>query len=268
MGIITLLTDFGTEDPYVAIMKGVILRIHPEACIVDISHSISPQDLLQAALTLEFAWPYFPEGSVHSVVVDPGVGSRRSVVALQVGGSKFLAPDNGVLTPVLGAGVDSVHRLENADLFLQPTSRTFHGRDIFAPVAARIAAGLPLAELGPAMPPASLQRIEMPRMSFDSEGNPTGQVIAVDHFGNLVTNLQWSQIRNQIPELSEKTLKFSIASHTICNLVNTYADVEPGELLVLVGSRGFLEISVCRGNASQALGVGVGAPVRMIKPPN
>lgn len=263
MGIITLLTDFGTEDPYAAIMKGVILRIHPEARIVDIGHAIAAQDVLQAALTLEFAWPYFPEGTVHTVVVDPGVGSRRAIVALQAGGSKFLAPDNGVLTPVLETGAESAHRVENRDLFLQPVSRTFHGRDIFAPVAARLAAGLSFDELGPSIPPATLQRLSIPKMTFDAEGNPIGQIISIDHFGNLVTNLRWSRIRNQIPDISEKTLKFQVGSHKIDNLASTYADVEPGELLILVGSRGYLEISVCRGSARRTLQADIGTPVRV-----
>jgi len=264
MGIITLLTDFGTEDPYVGIMKGVILRIHSAAVIVDISHGIAPQNVLQAALCLEFAWRYFPEGTVHTVVVDPGVGSDRAIVALQTGSSIFLAPDNGVLTPILDTGLTaSAHRVENRNLFLNPPSRTFHGRDIFAPVAARIGTGLALAKVGPAVPPATLQRLAIPAVTFDADGNPTGQVIAVDRFGNLVTNLRESQILHQIPQDAEKTLKFTIASHTIYGLASTYADTEPGELLALVGSRGSVEISVCRGNAHRVLGVGVGEPVRV-----
>jgi len=264
MSVITLLTDFGTVDPYVGIMKGVILRFHPDAVVVDISHGIAPQNVLQAAVCLEFAWRYFPDGTVHTVVVDPGVGSDRAVVAVQVGDHRFLAPDNGVLTPILThAAPPTAHRVENSELFLNPPSRTFHGRDIFAPVAARIATGLPAAALGPAIPVESLQRLPMPDVHFDAQGNLVGRVIAVDHFGNLITNLRASQIRNQIGEHKEKTLKFHVSSHKIQGLASTYADVEPGELLVLEGSRGNLEISVRNGNAHQILGVGTGEPVRI-----
>ena len=258
---VTLLTDFGTADGYVAAMKGVIAAIAPGALIDDASHDVPPGDVAAAAWSLWRYWRLYPAGTVHLVVVDPGVGSARRALAAEADGRLFVAPDNGVLTRVLAeAGSAAVVAVEAAELFRTPVSPTFHGRDIFAPVAAelarRAAAGAPyrraLADLGPAI--ADPVRLPLPQPQRDG-GRVAGEVVHVDRFGNLITNIpgEW---------LAEGA-RVRVEGGPDAPLVRTYADASPGALLALVGSAGLLELSVRDGSAAERLGAGRGTAVRV-----
>lgn len=252
MPVITLLTDFGTHDAYVAIMKGVILKINPRATIVDITHWIDSQDLRRTAYAIAGSYRYFPAGTVHIVVVDPGVGSRRAVVALRLEGQVFLAPDNGVLSHFLEKkSIEKIVRVENPDYFLKPVSRTFHGRDIFAPVGAHLSLGLPLDRLGAPIESDALVRLDLAQPRLEKDGRLSGTVIDIDRFGNLITNIDWPFVKHHYPAADQGSLRFAIGQHNLNCLSPTYDSVKPGTPLVLIGSRGFFEISVNRGNAAR-----------------
>lgn len=264
MTIVTLLTDFGLEDAYVGIVKGVILTGNPTATIVDVSHSIAPGDVTRAAYLLETSYRYFPAGSVHVVVVDPGVGSDRGIVAVETNGHLFLAPDNGVLTGVLpeggaGRGVS----VENTRYFLSPLSGTFHGRDIFAPVAAQLSKDLDLKALGPPIDCGKLVRLgRRAPVSADAHGI-LGTVVAADRFGNLITNIRKQDLSGICSDAGACELKVQISGRTIHGLSDTYASVAPGEPLAVMGSTGRLEISINGGNAREVFGAGPGEEVRV-----
>ena len=197
MPVITLLTDFGVDDEYVGSMKGVVLSIAPEVTLVDISHHIDPQDIVQAAYLIASTYGYFPKNTVHLVVVDPGVGSDRSIIAVRTETQYFVAPDNGVLTFILEKErLTQAVRIENAAYFLQPVSTTFHGRDIFAPVGAHIARGVRLNELGPVEDSRNLLRIPIQRPHVTPAGELVGQVVWSDRFGNLITNIDSNTLIN------------------------------------------------------------------------
>ncbi len=257
MSIITLTTDFGLTDGYVGTMKGVILSIGPTAIIVDISHDIAPQDVREAAYVLYAAYPYFPQGTIHVVVVDPGVGSERRAIALRTPQATFVAPDNGVLSYVVARErVEEIAHLTNPRYHLSPVSRTFHGRDIFAPVAAHLARGIPLAELGE--PLTEIITFSLPRPQFRPDRDIVGQVIHVDRFGNLITSIMSKDlVDHSLPGESVVQIK----GQSIRGIVNTYAEVTSGKLLALIGSEGHLEISVSGGSASQTLEAKVGDKV-------
>jgi S-adenosylmethionine hydrolase len=262
MPVITLLTDFGTRDAYVANMKGVILTINPRATIVDITHWIAPQDVRQAAYAIAGSYRYFPAETVHIVVVDPGVGSRRAIVALRLEGQTFLAPDNGVLSPFLEKEpIEKIVRIENTDYFLKPVSRTFHGRDIFAPVGAQLSLGLPLDRLGAPIESSALFRLDLVQPRFEKDGRLSGTVIDIDRFGNLITNIDWPFVKHHYPAAGHDSLRFAIGRHTLNCLSSSYDSVKPGIALVLVGSRGFFEISVNRGNAALFFSARTGTPI-------
>lgn len=255
--MITLLTDFGTTDPYAGIMKGVIASICPQATVVDITHDIAPQDVLEAADVLEYAFAYFPPGTIHVAVVDPGVGGQRAVAAVEAGEFLFVAPDNGLLGPVLDqAAAGRAVRVNNPEFFRHPVSRTFHGRDIFAPVAAHLARGVDLDALGPRISIEELVRLTVPRPEI-SKGRITGAVIGIDRFGNLITNIRENEL-DQMGAAAAGQVAVTIGSRTISGLSATYEDAAPGSLLALVGSRGRLEISVSRGSAQAACGAARG----------
>ena len=264
MAIITLLTDFGLEDAYVGIVKGVILSINPSVTIVDISHNITPQDLVRAAYLLETSYRFFAPGTLHVVVVDPGVGGGRSIVGVEVKGHRFLAPDNGVLTAILAEGTaDRVVRVENSRFFLDPVSRTFHGRDIFAPVAAHLSMGLDLEELGPVTESGELMRLRLPQPAFAEAGEIIGVVVTADRFGNLVTNIRerdMVELRN--PD-DTSDLIIQIGGKSIRGISDSYSAAAPGRLLAIMGSTGRLEISVNCGNASRFCKAGPGGTVRI-----
>ncbi len=257
MSIITLTTDFGLADGYVGTMRGVILGIAPTATIVDISHDIPPQDVREAAYTLYATYRYFPQGTIHVVVVDPGVGSERRAIALRTSQATFVAPDNGVLSYVVAhEKVEEIVNLVNPRYHLSPASRTFHGRDIFAPVAAYLARGIPLAELG--KPLTEIIAFHLPQPQVRPDGTIVGQIIHVDRFGNLITSIMSNDLANH-PLLREGIIK--IKGQSIRGIAHNYAEGMSGELLALVGSSDHLEISVSGGSASQTLQAKVGDEV-------
>lgn len=271
--IITLLTDFGERDGYVAAMKGVILNIAPTATLVDITHEIGPQDIKDAAFVIDSAFSYFPSGTVHVIVVDPGVGSRRRAVLVRTPGHYFLAPDTGLLSYVLArwlptkkpgrAGETSnihiphdspieAYSLTNRRYFLPSVSQTFHGRDLFSPVAAHLSTGVMPEEMGERI--NSLVAFDMPAPELKGD-LILGQVIHVDRFGNLITNI--------FPERTEGEIKeVRIGPRTVAGLSRSYA--EGGELLAIAGSSGRLEIAAKNASAAALLGLGVGAEIRVV----
>jgi S-adenosylmethionine hydrolase len=254
--IVALLTDFGTRDHYVGTMKGVVLSVCPDATLVDITHDIPPQDILAAALELEAAYQYFPPGTVFLVVVDPGVGSSRRAIAADAGGYRFVGPDNGVLSLALRGSASSeparVVELKERK-FSRPTiSKTFEGRDRFAPAAGWLARGTELAAFGPTVSDPIV--LDVPVAKLTPEGIE-GQVLRVDRFGNLITNIH----RDMVGERGHEIV-VAIAGETV-RVVATYADVEPRALCALVGSTGYIEVAVNGGNAADVLKVGRGESV-------
>jgi S-adenosyl-L-methionine hydrolase (adenosine-forming) len=241
--IITLLTDFGTADGYVAEMKGVLLSALPDAVLVDLTHDIPAQDVEAGRLALARAWRRFPPGTVHLAVVDPGVGTRRAAIAVESQGRFLVGPDNGLLSPALvGGGADVVA------LPVPPyASATFHGRDVFAPAAARLAAGAALATLGVFKDDPVLRRT--PDTERHADGRISGEVLTIDRFGNVLSNIG-CRLGGTV----------TVGAHRI-PVRRTYADVEPGALLALTGSSGFLEVSVRGGSAAERLGLRRGAPL-------
>ncbi len=260
--IITLTTDFGLADGYAGAMKGIILGICPEAILVDISHEVRPQAVRQAAYVLSTVTPHFPPGAVHLVVVDPGVGSDRRPVAVRSGRATYVAPDNGVLS--LALAVDppqmAVH-LRAA----QPISATFHGRDLFAPAAARLACGVNLAEMGEPISPAGLVALSSLSPQRLPGGSWLGQILHVDRFGNLISDIRDIRCGPTIPAPERRPTQVVVwvGKERIAGVIRTYTDVAPGELVAYVGSSGHLEIAVRDGSAAARLGVGVGDAVRV-----
>jgi S-adenosyl-L-methionine hydrolase (adenosine-forming) len=251
---IAVLTDFGTQDPYVGIMKGVMARIAPSAVVVDVSHGVPPQDVLVGALWLDGAWDWFPDDAIFLCVVDPGVGSARRVVACDFGGRRYVGPDNGLLSAVLQRHSPCLAVVASDPRFHLPGgSSTFHGRDIMSPVAAHLAAAVPLEALGP--PAGALERLALPR-SRHAMDMVVGEVIYVDHFGNLITSI----LGSELPASSE----IRVGEGSV-PLVRTYAQVQPGEALALVGSTGRLEISVRDGSAARVLELGPGDAVIVVE---
>ncbi|MDZ7294700.1 MAG: SAM-dependent chlorinase/fluorinase [candidate division KSB1 bacterium] len=252
-GIVTLLTDFGTVDAFVGVMKGVILGINPEARLVDLTHEIPAHDVEAAAFVLQMAYPYFPHGTVHLVVVDPGVGSRRRAIAVQAGAHLFVAPDNGVLSWVLAreSRWEAV-LIERQDLFLPEVSATFHGRDVFAPVAGHLSRGLALRELGPAIP--ELVRTKVPQPSVEGTC-ARGEIVYFDRFGNAVTNLP----RHLVPPHADLTI--AVGSFRIQGLVSCYDEGTEGMPMALWGSAGYLELALRRDNLRARLGLVKGQKV-------
>ena len=259
MAIITLLTDFGTTDSFVGIMKGVILQINPHAEIVDISHGIEPQDVAQAANEVVYYYRYFPQDTVHLVVVDPGVGSDRAVLAMRSSEQILVAPDNGALSLVFRAQPKpDLVRVTDERYFLHPVSRTFHGRDIFAPVAAHLSLGLPLTALGQPMPPGKAIVLSVSRPRLSEDGRLHGSITAIDRFGNLITDVDPDTVHRFFPDADLTALVFTIGRRDISGVAESYSVEDPGKPLVLVGSRGCFEISVNRGSAARLFGVGRG----------
>lgn len=252
-GIVTLLTDFGLSDPFVGIMKGVILSRFAGAQIVDLTHGIPPQSVAEAAFWLERSHAWFPPGSVHVAVVDPGVGSERRILVVEACQQLFLAPDNGLLADRLLASASSVRALDLARLSLPPPSATFHGRDLFAPVAADLASGaLAPADLGE--PTQPLPCIVRPP-SVDAEA-VHGEVVTVDRFGNLITNLGR-------PLVEAERARYVLLAERAIPLARTYADAAPGDLVALINAFDVLEIARRDGNAEAHLGLGRGARVSL-----
>jgi S-adenosylmethionine hydrolase len=262
MPILTLLTDFGTADYYVAAVKGTVLRLAPGTTLVDVSHQVPPGDVEAAAFLLAAAAPSFPDGSVHLAVVDPGVGSGRRILAARTAASAlFLAPDNGLLGPVLDAALE-VRAVERSDLFLPAPGTTFHGRDRFAPVAAWLLRGGDLSELGPAVSdPVRLPAASPPRRS---PGGICGRVIHVDRYGNLVTDLPaaWLPTGPCAVEVGGRAVNPLVTRFVTC-LVTHYAEIPAGEAAVLVGSLGTLELSMNGEDLARRWSVARGARVEL-----
>lgn len=258
--IITLTTDFGSTDGYVAQMKGVILGINPEAVLVDVTHSIPPQDILAGARQLDEVVDAFPPGTIHVGVVDPGVGTARSLIGVEAGGMRFVAPNNGMLSLVLQRWARSrAHRLSVPRFRRANISQTFHGRDILAPAAAHWSLGIDLAEFGPCLQPGEIVDIPL-RKSRQAENAVHGEVVSIDHFGNLTTNISV----NELPAADNNSLEILIGSKKLPGLHSTYASVPPGEPLALIGSSGKLEIAVNGGSAASVLSSAIGAAVTVV----
>jgi len=260
MAIIALLTDFGTQDEYVGVLKGVISTINPTVTIIDVTHGIAPQNVVAAAYTLKAAYPFFPIGTIHLAVVDPGVGTRRDIVAVRCGGHLFLAPDNGLLAPILAEhSPEAGYRVENENLFRQPVSLTFHGRDVFAPVAAHLSNGLSLKALGRPLDFDRLRPLRVQEPEVTNAGMLEGQVVGVDRFGNLITNIGSRLLSGLEPE----KIDILIGEHTISAMVDSYAQGAPGELLAIIGGRDCLEIAVNGASAFKFLNLAHGEIVRV-----
>ena len=289
--VITLLTDFGNQDAYVGIMKGVIAGINPFANIVDICHSIPPQDIFSSAYLLYSSYKYFPRKTIHVAVVDPGVGSRRDIVCVETKDYFFLVPDNGILGFIIqNEKPKSIFRITNNKYFLPSPSNTFHGRDVFAPVAAHLSLGLKPQQLGIKI--NQLEQLYMPKPVHKKAGRVEGQIIYIDRFGNLISNItkeyllkgvggrksgvgsKKSEVRGKTPDAFEKISKEKILSKydimettigkkRIVGLSKAYTDAKPGEPLVLIGSAGFLEVSINQGNAQKYFRVDRGNKIRV-----
>jgi S-adenosyl-L-methionine hydrolase (adenosine-forming) len=252
--LITLTTDFGDESPYVAAMKGALLWVNPAARLVDLTHAIPPQDVRYASYFLAAALPYFPPQTLHVVVVDPGVGSERAILYAEVAGQRVLAPDNGCLTALFTeCGPPTNLRRVRASRYFRPeVSATFHGRDIFAPVAGHLSLGLDPAKLGPSV--GDWVRLETPAPEITKDGI-CGEVAFVDHFGNLISNIPAEMVR-------DKPRCVRIGRRVIRQFawVRTYAEARPGELALLVSSDGKMELAIAQGNAARRLRARPGTP--------
>lgn len=272
--VITLTTDFGIADAYVASMKGVILSINPKAIIVDICHSIEPRNVLQAAFILGTSHSYFPKGTIHLAVVDPGVGSRRKALVLKTGTGFFVAPDNGILSYVIGeadknaavktgpfaprpkprklrTGIEAIS-ISNSAFWRQPVSTTFHGRDIFAPVAANLSLGTPMKQFGD--PLGQIYAFPLRRPHRNAAGNLIGRILHVDNFGNLITDVR----RDDLPG---ENVTISIGNWHISGISHFYA--ERRGPAAIIGSGGYLEISLTNGSAAEHSGAKAGDKVEI-----
>ena len=257
--VIALLTDFGTRDHYAGTMKGVALGICPDVTLVDISHDIAAHDVLGGALELAASYRYFPAGTIFLVVVDPGVGSTRRGIAAEAGEFKYVAPDNGVLTAVLDEHPPKRVVELTERKYARPTvSRTFEGRDRFAPAAAWLAKGIDLAALGRSA--GAIHRLDIPHPKL-ADGRIDGQVLRVDRFGNLITNID----RKTFEKLAGGPLDIRIGPHQVSRVVSTYADASPGEICALFGSTDHLEVAANGANAADALGLCRGASVHVAR---
>ncbi|RZM82316.1 SAM hydrolase/SAM-dependent halogenase family protein [Leptolyngbya iicbica] len=256
---ITLLTDFGDRDGYVGVMKGIIAGICPAAALIDLSHNIPPQNLAAARFTLLNAYPFFPAGTVHLVVVDPGVGTARRAIALQTPQGTFVGPDNGVLSGVFDslpmADINAVE-LTKPEYWRSPQpSQTFHGRDIFAPAAAHLAAGVAITELGKKLDPQTLMRIAIPQPKISTE-QIIGSVQHIDHFGNLITTIPATAIADRHWVMQVGSVEIPVGQ--------AYGEVEIGHAIALVGSHGWVEIALNSSSAQARLRLAIGDEVRLI----
>ena len=253
--LVTLTTDFGLSDQYVGVMKGVILGICPRAQIVDISHNVKPFQIAEAAYVIAQAYREFPRKTVHVVVVDPGVGTSRRPLLMEAAEQYFVAPDNGALAMVYAREKCKVRVISNHKYFRQPVSATFHGRDIFAPVAAHVAAGERPSRMGRIIEDYVRSGFERPQRT--GEQTWTGQVLHIDRFGNIVTNFR----ATDFPAL--KNFSLILGSHQVRVLARNYAQCGAGELFAIEGSSGYLEISVNQGSVAERIGCQSGAVVEM-----
>ena len=257
---ITFLSDFGTREYYVSAVKGVILQQCPEAKIIDISHQIHSHDLLEAAFTLACAAPYFPRGTVHLAVVDPGVGSDRRGIAATDGKHFFAGPDNGILSLVFDQ-TETLHvfSIEAEHYYRQPLSATFHARDVFAPIAAQLAKGIAIGKLGPEI--SDPVRLHLPPLKALGDGQFEALVLHIDKFGNLITSVRPEDLKGL--GLPQQNLRFRVGETLIDKHRSFYAQAQPNELFSILGSAGYYEISCCRQPAANRLGVRRGAKIQV-----
>lgn len=260
MPVLTITTDFGTKDGFVGTMKGVIWKICPDVKIADITQEISAQNVMEGAMALWRAYPFFPDGTVHVAVVDPGVGTQRRAIAARLGNQAFVAPDNGLLTPII-QDAERNHlpckfvNLTNPAYWLQNVSHTFHGRDIFAPVGAYLAKGVPLEDLGEEI--TDVVRMQIPSPEKTASGWKV-QITVIDVFGNLTTNLPVEAVAGK------QNISFTLKGVRVDGLVPSYGHRQIGELVALGDSEGFVEIAVVNGSAASKLGARVGDVVEVV----
>lgn len=259
-GIITLTTDFGLRDAYVGAMKGVICTIRPSTRIIDISHEVPPQDIAEGAYLLEAAFPWFPPGTVHVVVVDPGVGTERRAIAVYAQGHLFVGPDNGVLSPALSQDPVFVRVISDVDYALPQKSETFHARDIFAPAAAHLASGISLERMGPPINDYLVLDLPKPKLR---EGRLEGEIVRIDRFGNGISNISGAMLNR----LGAGPFIVFLGERDLGSLKRRYQDVSPGEPLALIGGDGRMEIAASGASALERLEIAPGTPVRVILRP-
>lgn len=257
-GIITLVTDFGTRDSYVGTMKGVILRIRGAAVIVDVTHEIKHQDLMEASLVLEGCYRFFPDGTIHVVVVDPGVGGPRRPIVVETDAHIFVGPDNGVFSRIYASTPCTVRHLIHERFRLPHISDTFHGRDVFAPAAAHLCSGVAVEEMGPVIDDAVRHDPPQPTVWQDQI---TAEVIHIDSFGNIITNVSRELFEMVV---GDRKFKIIVNAKTIESLSRTYEDVERGKPVALFGSMDMLEIAIHSGRADRRIGAGRGDPVQIL----
>jgi S-adenosyl-L-methionine hydrolase (adenosine-forming) len=265
--IVALLTDFGTRDPYAGAIRGAVLAACPEATVVDVSHDLPAHDVAEAAFCLVAAYRAFPGGTVFVAVVDPGVGGPRRGVAVEAGGYRFVGPDNGLFSLVLAEHPEArVRELTNRGLFRYEVSRTFHGRDVFAPVAGHLARGTPFEEVGPEVG----DPVALPARPIrgTGPGEWEASVIHVDRFGNLTTNVSALEFETVLASLEGDPTRVVVrVGDAVLPVVNTYSEIPEGEACALLGSSGRLEVAVNRGSAARSLGSGKGSLVRILRVP-
>jgi S-adenosyl-L-methionine hydrolase (adenosine-forming) len=255
--IVTLTTDFGLSDHYAGVMKGVILGICPAAQIVDLSHEVKPFQISEGAYLVSQSYACFPKKTVHVVVVDPGVGTARRPILMEAAGQRFVAPDNGVLAMVYAREKHKIRLISNDRYFRNPVSKTFHGRDIFAPVAAHIAAGAAPSRFGKIIDDYLRPVFEKPQRT--GKRTWTGRILKIDRFGNVITNFHVSEFE----DLERRGFALALGPVEVGVLAPNYAECGPGELFVIVGSSGYLEVSVGQGSAAAKIGCEPGAAVEL-----
>ena len=255
--IVTLTTDYGLSDHFSGALKGVILGINPAAQIVDISHQVNPFEICEGGFVIAQAYRYFPKKTVHVVVVDPGVGTLRRPILAQAAGQHFLAPDNGVLSMIYARESHKVRAITAEKYFLRPLSQTFHGRDIFAPVAAQLSKGLAPARFGKLI--TDYARLEFYKPVRTGKRIWSGSILKVDHFGNLISNFELAEF----PTVRTRPFELSVGAELVRRMESSFAGCPAGELCVMVGSSGYLEIVSNQASAARRLGCGVGAAAEL-----
>ena len=255
--LITFTTDFGLSDHFVGTMKGVAAGISPQSRVIDISHDVAPYNVTEAAFIIAEAWPYFPKGTVHMVVVDPGVGSSRRPILAEAGGHFFVAPDNGVLSFVFDAASHKVRVISNPKFMRQEISRTFHGRDVFAPAAAHLAKGAKAASFGKLI--HDYVRTWSAKPAPKGKDSWRGTILKVDRFGNLITNFA----AREFAGITARPFEMRVGTKHLHRLALTYAETAIGDLFVIVGSSGYLEIAANQASATELVGCSAGAPVEL-----
>ena len=259
--IVTLLTDFGERDPFAGVMKGVILTLCPEAHLVDLTHGVGSYDILAASFLWQSAVGFFPHGTIHVAVVDPGVGGPRRPIAATIDGHYFVAPDNGLLSyPMAFGTVQAVRVLTASEFFLYPVSATFHGRDVFAAVAGHLARGITLERLGPLI--ADAIRLPIPTPRLEAPQKLTGQVIWIDQFGNCVTNIRREEL-DPFVRSAREDIHISLAGRPVGRIVRYFGEVDAGSCGAVLGSTGYLEVFIHTGSLAREWGIVPGAEVSL-----